>query len=140
MGVVTVFPDTLELVRAHLEEQLGVAVGTRLPSTWPADGFLEVSRTGGVRTRLADEVLISVAGWHPTRPAEAERLTGEAVSEVLALEGGALAGWQVLDTGNPGGVAAQPDPRFPENYRATAMTRLRVRGVTRKEKEAPPWV
>lgn len=131
MAEVTRFPDTLDLVRAHLADRLGIDAGTRLPATWPTRGFLEVSRTGGPRTRLTEDVQISLSGWHPSRPAEAERIAGEAVSEVLALEGGQLGGWQVLDTGNPGGVAAQPDPRFPTVYRATAMTRLRVRGVSR---------
>lgn len=131
MPELTKFPDTLDLVRVYLEERLRVEAGTRLPATWPAGGFLELSRTGGVRNRLTEDMQISLSVWHATRPAEAERIAGEAVSEVLALEGGQLDGWQVLDTGNPGGVAAQPDPRFPTIYRATAMTRLRVRGVSR---------
>lgn len=131
MGELTRFPDTLELVRAHLAARLAIDAGLRLPTPWPADGFLELARTGGGRTRLTEDVRIDLAGWHTTRPTVAERIVGEAINEVLALEGGQLDGWQVLDTGNPGGIAAQPDPRFPDVHRATAMIRLRVRGVSR---------
>lgn len=129
VAVVTRFPDTLDLVRVHLEGVLGVPAGVRLPDAWPTGGYLELERTGGVRTRLVEDVQLSVSVWHPRSGAAAERIAGEAVSHVVALEGGRLDGWQVLDTGNPGGVASQPDPRFPDIHRATALTRLRVRGV-----------
>ncbi|GAA1333095.1 hypothetical protein GCM10009592_26530 [Brachybacterium rhamnosum] len=131
MAEVTRFPDTLDLLRAYLADRLGVPAGTRLPATWPAGGFLELDRTGGVRTRLSEDVQIDLAAWHPRSGATAERIAGEAVSEVLALEGGRLGGWQVLDTGNPGGVASRADERFPDMARAIAMVRLRVRGVSR---------
>lgn len=133
MAQVTRFPDTVELVRAHLEVRVGITAGVRLPQAWPASGFLEVDRTGGPRDRLTEYVQISLSVWHPRSLATAERLVGEAVSEALALEGGRLDGWQVLDTGNPGGIAAQPDPRYPDMHRATAMIGLRVRGVSQKE-------
>lgn len=133
MVLVTSFPDTVELVRAYLEARVGITAGVGLPATWPTGGFLEVDRTGGPRTRLIESVQIDLKVWHPTSPAAAERLLGEAVSEVLALEGGSLNGWQVLGTSNPGGIAADPDPRFPQVYRATAMIGLRVRGVTKKK-------
>lgn len=127
---VTRFPDTVELVRAYLENRLGIPAGARLPATWPAGGFLEVDRTGGPRDRLTEYVQVDLKVWHPSSPATAERLVGEAVSEVLALEGGRLDGWQVLGTGNPGGLTADPDPRYPDMHRATAMIGLRVRGVS----------
>lgn len=130
VGHVTRFPDTVELVRVHLEERLGIPAGVRLPVSWPTGGFLELDRTGGPRDRLSEYVQIDLAVWHPRSLATAERLVGEAVSEVLALAGGRLEGWQVLDTGNPGGVTANPDPRYPDTYRATAMIGLRVRGVS----------
>lgn len=128
---VTRFPDTLDLLRVYLSDRLGIPAGVRLPAPWPSGGFLELTRTGGGRDRLTEDVRIDLAVWHPRGGATAERLVGEAVSEVVALAGGRLGGWQVLDTGNPGGVAADPDPRFPDVHRATALTRLRVRGVSR---------
>lgn len=131
MAQVTRFPDTVELVRVHLEDRLGIAAGVRLPSAWPAGGFLEVDRTGGPRDRLTEYVQIDLKVYHPRSAATAERLVGEAVSEVLALAGGRLGNWQVLDTSNPGGVTADQDPRFPDVHRATAMIGLRVRGVSR---------
>lgn len=127
---VTTFPDTLELLRVHLEARLGVPAGDRLPTTWPAGGYLELERTGGTRDRLADDAQITLNAWHPSSPATAERIAGAAVSEVIALSGRTLEGWQVLGTGNTGGVAADPDPRFPDMHRAAATIRLRVRGVT----------
>lgn len=130
MAEVTTFPDTVELVRAHLSARLGIPAGVRLPPQWPAAGFLEVDRTGGPRDRLTEYVQIDLKVYHPRSLATAERLVGQAVSEVLALAGGRLEGWQVLDTGNPGGVAADPDPRYPDMHRATAMIGLRVRGVS----------
>ena len=131
MAEVTRFPDTLDLLRAHLQDTLGVPAGVRLPQDWPRDGFLHLTRTGGPRDRLTEDVQVDVAAWHPTSGAAAERIAGDAVSEVVALAGGRLGGWQVLDTGNPGGVAAAPDPRWPGMYRATALVRLRIRGVGR---------
>lgn len=131
MPEVTRFPDTLDLLRVYLAGRLGIAAGTRLPTPWPAAGFLEVDRTGGPRDRLTEYVQVDLAVWHPSSGAAAERIAGEAVSEVLALEGGRLDGWQVLDTGNPGGVTAAQDPRYPDMHRATAMIGLRVRGVSR---------
>lgn len=130
MATVTRFPDTLELLRVHLEDRLGVPAGVGLPATWPAGGFLELDRTGGPRDRLTEYVQIDLKAWHPRSLATAERIAGEAVSEVLALTGGRLDGWQVLDAGNPGGVTADPDPRYPGTARATAMIGLRVRGVS----------
>lgn len=133
MSEVTTFPDVLDLVRVHLEGQVGVPAGDRLPPVWPVAGYLEVSRVGGSRTRLVEDVTLEVAAWHSRSAAAAERLAGEAASTVVALEGTSLDNWQVLDTGNPGGVVAEPDPRFPDMHRATVRTRLRVRGVTTKK-------
>lgn len=132
MGVVTRFPDTLELARAALESSVGVRIGTRLPETWPATGYVQIARTGGTRTRLVDDAVLDVEVYHRS-PASAERIAGEIVSHTLALEGVLLDGWQVLSTSNPGGVAAYPDPRFPDMPRAIAKIGLRVRGVTTKE-------
>lgn len=130
MAEVTRFPDVLDLVRVYLADRLALPVGTRLPDPWPSAGFVELKRTGGGRDRLTEDVQLSVAAWHPSRPAEAERIAGAVISEVVALAGGNLGGWQLLDTGNPGGVAESPDPRFPSMFRAVAMVRLRVRGVS----------
>lgn len=132
MGIVTRFPDTLELARVSIVSGLGLTVGTRLPEVWPAGGFVLLDRTGGTRNRLVDDVVIDVDVYHRS-PASAERIAGDVVSHVLALEGGQLEGWQLLATSNPGGVAAYPDPRFPDMPRATAKIGLRVRGVTTKE-------
>lgn len=140
MARVTRFPDVLELLRVWLTGRVGIPYGVRLPDPWPPGGFVELRRTGGGRDHLSEEVRVSVAAWHPSRPAEAERLAGVTVSEVVALAGGDLDGWQVLDTGNPGGVAAQPDPRFPEVHRAIAMVRLRVRGVSEEREGGTKWV
>lgn len=127
--IITRFPDTVELVRVLLSTELAVDAASRLPSTWPAAGFLRVMRTGGTQGRLVDEALIDVEAWHRVE-STAERLAREAVGVALAAAGTTVDGWAVLSVSNPGGVAALPHPRYPDMHRATAKIGLRVRGVT----------
>lgn len=137
IGQAGTFPDVEDLLRVYLEGVLAAAtVSLHQPVDDPAAGHVQLWRTGGVRTRLVDAAVLKSDVWHQ-REAEAARLCGDVVDLCVALGGNTLDGWQITGVQNVGGVASDPDPRWSDRYRYTAMIEVRVRGARRPEEGAP---
>lgn len=124
--------DELRVKLDTIPEWNGTPAGTRIPDEPKPDDFIRVTRVGGVRRDLVNDLHTLVVEAFSTREKRAERLCALGVG---ILEAAARDGWigSVIAPGRFGIFALPanlPDPAVPTHYRYTSTISATLRRVT----------
>lgn len=104
-----VYPDACEVVCPYLAYELGVHVGTRVPTSRPST-FVVVRRLGGPRLNLvADNAMLGVECWADSEQ-EAQDLAQLSRGLIHALRGTSQDGVAVYRITEVAGPQELPDP------------------------------
>lgn len=122
------FPDAEQVVLDHLDEQMGVDVGSHVPTPRPTP-FVLVRRLGGTRlNEAADNAMLGVEAWGETAPTAAD-LIQEARALIHAMRGGVHSGVAVYRVTEIGGPAQLPDP-LSDQPRYVLTVQVAMRGTS----------
>lgn len=126
MPDVVIFPDAEQIVLDHLDDEMGVDVGSHVPNPRPTE-FLLVRRLGGPRmNEVADNAMLGVEAWGAS-VAAAHDLIQEARGLILAMRGTVHSGVAVYRITEIGGPAQLPDP-LSDQPRYTYTVQVAMRG------------